>query len=47
MEPEFISYKKVVIFGDKGTGKSSLTKRIEKDGFTEESPTENRKYIFL
>ena len=40
---EFASFKKVLIFGDKGTGKSSLTKRIERGSFTDEQPTESRK----
>ena len=41
--PEFVSYKKVIIFGAEGTGKTTLTKCIEKGKFTEESHTENRK----
>ncbi len=41
--PEFVSYKKVIIFGAEGTGKTTLTKYIEKGKFTEESHTENRK----
>ena len=38
---DFASFKKVVIFGSKGTGKSSLSKRIERGSFTNEQPTEN------
>ena len=46
--PEFVSYKKVVIFGSEGTGKSSLSKRIERGAFTNETHTENGKYkIYL
>ena len=41
--PEFVSYKKVLIFGGEGTGKTSLTKRIERGAFTNESHTENGK----
>ena len=41
--PEFVSYKKVLIFGSEGTGKTSLTKRIERGSFTNESHTENCK----
>ena len=41
--PEFVSYKKVLIFGSEGTGKTSLTKRIERGAFTNESHTENGK----
>ena len=39
--PEFVSYKKVLVFGAIGTGKSTLTKYIEKGIFTEETHTEN------
>ena len=41
--PEFVSYKKVLVFGSEGTGKSTLTKYMEKGSFTNESHTENRK----
>jgi GTPase SAR1 family protein len=40
---EFTSYKKVIIFGNEGSGKTSLTKRIERGSFTNESHTENCK----
>ena len=43
MESEFASYKKLIIFGNKGSGKSSLVKRMERGSFTEENPTENGK----
>ena len=39
--PEFSSYKKVIIFGAEGTGKTTLTKSIEKGSFTNETHTEN------
>ena len=44
---EFASFKKVVVFGSKGSGKTSLSKRIELGSFKNESPTDNGmiKYI--
>ena len=42
---EFASFKKVMIFGNEGSGKSSLSKRIERGSFTEEQPSANGKYI--
>ncbi len=45
--PEFVSYKKVLVFGATGTGKTTLSKYIEKGKFTEETQSENgKKYIF-
>lgn len=44
-EVEFISYKKVIIFGAKDSGKSTLSKTLETGKFSEQSPTENSKYI--
>ena len=41
--PEFASFKKVIIFGSKGSGKTSLTKRIKRGSFSNESPTDNGK----
>ena len=41
--PEFASFKKVIIFGSKGSGKTSLSKRIERGSFTNETPTDNGK----
>jgi len=43
--PEFVSYKKVIIFGSEGVGKTTLTKSIEKGVFTNESHSEQGKYI--
>lgn len=40
-QAEFVSYKKVLVFGTLGVGKTSLTKSIEKGIFTNESHTEN------
>ena len=42
---KFISYKKVLVFGTSGTGKTTLSKYIEKGTFTNESHTENGKKI--
>ena len=46
---EFASYKKLIVFGSEGSGKTSLTKRIEKGNFTNESHTETGKlkYIYI
>ena len=44
---EFVSYKKVLVFGAAGTGKTTLTKFIEKGVFTEESHTEDDNLIYL
>ena len=33
---EFVSYKKVLLFGAESTGKSSLSKRLEKGKFVED-----------
>ena len=42
---KFISYKKVLVFGATETGKTTLTKFIEKGVFTEETHTENGNLI--
>ena len=39
-EIEYASFKKVLIFGSEGSGKTSLVKRIEKGHFSEESPSD-------
>ena len=41
--PEFATFKKVIIFGSKDSGKTSLSKRIERGSFSNESPTDNGK----
>ena len=43
--PEFVSYKKVIIFGTEDSGKTSLTKTFEKGSFTEETHTDNGKLL--
>lgn len=40
---EFVSYKKLVIFGSEGSGKSTLTASIEKGVFSEQSHTDGGK----
>ena len=42
---EFASYKKLIVFGSEGTGKTSLSKRIERDSFTDETHTDSGKYL--
>ena len=41
--PEFASFKKVVIFGSEGSGKTSLVKMFEKGKFTDETHSESGK----
>ena len=41
--PEFVSYKKVLIFGSEGSGKTTLSKYLEKGTFSNETHTENGK----
>lgn len=43
-ELEFNSYKKVVIFGAKGTGKTSFIRSMKNMKFEEDSLSENGKY---
>jgi GTPase SAR1 family protein len=40
---DYVSYKKVLVFGSEGTGKTSFTKRLEQDLFEDESHTEEGK----
>ena len=44
---EFVSYKKVIIFGSQDSGKSSLTSRLEKGSFSTENPTEDGNIFFF
>ena len=46
-EIEYVSYKKVIIFGSQGSGKSSLTSRLEKGSFSTENPTEDGNIFFF
>ena len=43
---KYAIYKKLLIFGSEGSGKTSLTKRLEKGSFTEESHSENGIILF-
>ena len=40
---EFISFKKVIIFGAAGSGKTTLSKVMETGVFSEQSPTNDGK----
>ena len=40
---DFASFKKVLVFGSEGTGKTSLTKKLEQDLFENEPHTNNGK----
>ena len=42
-ENEYISYKKVIIFGVEGSGKSTLTKSLETGKFSEQTHTQDSK----
>ena len=42
-ENEFTSYKKVIIFGAEGSGKSTLTKSLETGKFSEQTHTQDSK----
>ena len=44
---EFASFKKVIIFGSEGSGKTSLVKRIETGSFTNESHTDDGNYNLI
>ena len=44
---ELVSFKKVIIFGAKGTGKSTLSHMIETGKFSEASPTKESKLNIL
>lgn len=45
--PEFVSFKKVIIFGNEGSGKTTLVRSIEKGSFTEETHSDNCKINIL
>ena len=44
---DYFSYKKVIIFGAEGSGKSTLSKSLETGKFSEQNHTESSKYIYL
>lgn len=44
---EFICYKKLVIFGAKGSGKTSFIRAIQDRKFEEDLESENGKYIIF
>ena len=40
-QKEFVSFKKIIIFGSPGSGKSSLTYLFENKKFEEQSPSDS------
>ena len=46
-EIEYLSYKKVIIFGVEGSGKSTLSKTLETGKFSEQTHTDESKYNFI
>lgn len=44
-EQEFFKYKKLLIFGDEGTGKSTFCHRLEKNEFKEIEPSKESNII--
>ena len=44
---EYVSYKKIIIFGSEGVGKTSLTSRFENNYFKEVEPTDSSIYNIL
>lgn len=42
---EFLSFKKIIVFGSESVGKSSLTSRLEQQNFTEEPPSNSSNFI--
>jgi GTPase SAR1 family protein len=40
-ENEYISYKKVIVFGGQGSGKTTLKNYIQRGSFIEEKPKED------
>ena len=45
-ETEFISYKKLAIFGTKKTGKSTIVSKMEGNSFSEEYTETDQRNIF-
>lgn len=43
---EFVSFKKVLVFGAESTGKTTLKSQIKKDKFIEEKPSKDSNYFF-
>ena len=37
---EFVSFKKILVFGVEGSGKTTFVQRIDKRFFTDEKPSE-------
>ena len=44
---EFVSYKKVIIFGAKGSGKTCLTTCLETGSFSEDLESNNGKIYLI
>ena len=44
---EFLSFKKILVFGAEGSGKTSFVQRIEKRYFTEEQPSQESNQNFF
>lgn len=45
--PEFTSYKKLLIFGGKEVGKSTLVKKMEKNKYEDNYISSKRKIYFI
>ena len=43
---EFVSFKKVLVFGAESTGKTTFKNQIKKDKFIEEKPSKDSNYFF-
>lgn len=43
---EYVSFKKVIVFGDESTGKSTIINMINNGSFTEQEPSKNNIYNF-